>query len=392
MDSIEEFRSSVRSWLQDNAPRQDITSDIPAARAFQAALYDAGFVGINWPAEYGGAGLTDDHVQAFQEEARHYPLPSSPFGIGLGMCGPIIRELGTAEQQERYLRPLLRGDEIWCQLFSEPGAGSDVAGLQTMAVRDGDSWVINGQKVWTSRAHFADFGILLARTNREVPKHAGITMFIIDMQAPGVEVRPLVDMAGGSVFNEVFFDAVRIPLDSVVGTVDDGWNAAQLMLKFERLAIGGTPRSEQSPLSPENLARAAAKRLDGDRFGAEITRLAIENRALQALGELMSQESEAGIPVGPRGSVSKLVKAELDRKSADLAIRIAGGAVAGWLEEDTATAALVQAVNASPSSSIAGGTSEIQRNIISERVLELPRETAADRGVPFKDLRVGTQR
>lgn len=392
MDTIEEFRSRARAWLKEAAPRQDISLDIPAAKAFQAALYDAGFAGITWSQQHAGAGLTDEYARVFQEESRHYPLPVAPFGIGMGMCGPVIQELGTSEQRDRYLRPLLRGDEIWCQLFSEPGAGSDVASLQTTATRDGDSWVMNGQKVWTSRAHFADRGIVLARTNRDAPKHAGISMFIIDMHAPGVDVRPLVDMSGGTVFNEVFLDSVRIPLDSVVGTIDDGWSAAQTMLKFERLAIGGTPRSDQSRLSSQSLARMAAGGVDGDQFLPEITRVAIEEQALQALGELMRQESAAGIAVGPRGSVSKLAKAELDRRSADLAIRVAGGRAVAWLDDDADAAAFVTAVNASPSSSIAGGTSEIQRNIISERVLGLPREPAADRDVPFKDLKVGTQR
>ncbi len=215
--SVAEFRERARSWLCANAPRTNIAGDIAASKAFQAAQFDAGFVAIGWAEEHGGQGLSAEYEKAFQEESGSYILPTMPFGIGLGMCAPVLRELGTDLQRAQYLRKLFRGEEIWCQLFSEPGAGSDLASLQTSAVRDGTEWVITGQKVWTSRAQFADRGILLARSNVAVPKHQGITMFIVDMHAPGVEVRPLKDMSGGSYFNEVFFDSLRLNSEAVVG-------------------------------------------------------------------------------------------------------------------------------------------------------------------------------
>ena len=220
MSDVAEFRRRARAWLAANAPRKADADGVdaePGARgiaeqkAFQAKLYDAGFAGITWPREYGGQGLTNAEQIAFSEEARDFALPTSAFLIGLGMPGPTILELGSEEQKKRYLPKMLRGEEIWCQLFSEPAAGSDVASLTTAAVRDGDEWILNGQKVWTSGAQYSDYGAVIARTDPTVPKHAGITMFIIDMHAPGVTVRPLKVATGAAPFNEVFFDQVRLP-------------------------------------------------------------------------------------------------------------------------------------------------------------------------------------
>src|SRR6201992_1565412 len=251
--SVTDFRKRARAWLTGNAPQggggdeelEPGPADIPAQKAFQAKLYQAGYAGITWPKEYGGQGLTNAEQIAFSTEAREYSLPTSAFLIGLGMPGPTILELGTEEQKKRYLPPMLRGEEIWCQLFSEPSGGSDVAALITTAVRDGDEWVLNGQKVWTSGAQHSDYGAVIARTDPTVPKHNGITMFIIDMHAPGVTVRPLKVATGAAPFNEVFFDNVRLPADSVIGTVNDGWRAAVVMLRNERVAIGnhGAPRT-----------------------------------------------------------------------------------------------------------------------------------------------------
>ena len=232
---------------------------IAAQKAFQAKLYDAGFAGITWPREYGGQGLTNAEQIAFSQEARDYALPVGAFVIGLGMPGPTILELGTEAQKQRYLPPMLRGEEIWCQLFSEPGAGRTCASLQTSAVRDGDEWVLNGQKVWTSGAQYSDFGAIIARTDPTVPKHNGITMFIVDMHAPGVTVRPLKVATGASPFNEVFFDNVRLPADAVINKVNDGWarrrrHAAQRAGHHRHLAA---PRT--SPLAYDSLSELAAR-------------------------------------------------------------------------------------------------------------------------------------
>src|SRR5258708_15173309 len=218
--SVTDFRNRARTWLEASAPRRGGEGGEPggagiaAQQAFQAKLYDAGFAGISWPREYGGQGLTDAEQIAFGQEARDYALPVGVCFIGLGMPGPTILELGTEEQKKRYLPKMLRGEEIWCQLFSEPAAGSDVASLTTTAVRDGDGWVLNGQKVWTSGAQYSDYGAVIARTDPTVPKHNGITMFIIDMHSPGVTVLPLKVATGATPFNEVFFDQVRLPADA----------------------------------------------------------------------------------------------------------------------------------------------------------------------------------
>ncbi|MEE2059123.1 acyl-CoA dehydrogenase family protein [Rhodococcus artemisiae] len=393
MDSPEIFREQARAWLDEHAPRHEV-SDIAEAKAFQAARFDAGFGAITWPERYGGLGKTVAHEQAYAEEASRYRIPNEPFGVGMGMCGPIILQLGTDAQRDRHLRKLLRGDEIWCQLFSEPGAGSDVAGLQTRAVHDDEGWLISGQKVWTSRAQFADFGILLARTDPTVPKHQGITMFIVDMHADGVDVRPLKDMSGGAYFNEVYFDSVRVRDDVVVGQVNDGWNAAVAMLRFERIAIGTSLKAKANPLSGEKLAELARTcgKIGDPRLRSELASHVIEERATRAFGALLQDMKKSGVDPGALGSVAKLAGGELARRASDLAVRIGGLQSAGWLDGDRESAELSRAIDATPSSSIAGGTNEIQRNIIGERVLGLPKDPSADRGVPFRDLKVGTRR
>src|ERR1700685_1874715 len=265
--SVAEFRRRARSWLEANAPGRPEadTADgeargagVGAQKACQAKLCDAGFAGITWPEQYGGQGLTNAEQIAFSEEARTCTLPVSAFVIGLGMPGPTILELGTEAQKKRYLPKLLRGEEIWCQLFSEPSAGSDVASLITTAVRDGDEWVLNGQKVWTSGAQHSDFGAVIARTDPTVPKHNGITMFIIDMHTPGVTVRPLKVATGASPFNEVFFDNVRLPADAVINKVNNGWAAAVVMLRNERVTIGTAAPARTSPLALDSLTKLAA--------------------------------------------------------------------------------------------------------------------------------------
>jgi alkylation response protein AidB-like acyl-CoA dehydrogenase len=399
MSELADFRNRARAWLEEHAPRRGDgeaaepgRADIPAQKAFQARLYDAGFAGITWPREYGGQGLTNAEQIAFSAEAREFALPTGAFLIGLGMPGPTILELGTEEQKKRYLPPMLRGEEIWCQLFSEPSGGSDVAALITTAVRDGDEWVLNGQKVWTSGAQHSDYGAVIARTDPSVPKHNGITMFIIDMHAPGVTVRPLKVATGASPFNEVFFDNVRLPADSVIGTVNDGWRAAVVMLRNERVTIGtnGPPRT--SPLSYDSLSGLAG-RLGRDSDQGLTRRLAelyVHERSAQLFGQLLREEAMAGRDPGPRGSVAKLAGAELSLFASGVAADVLGPAAAGSDQADVQE--VLTAMIASPAGSIAGGTNEIQRNIIGERVLGLPKDPGVDRTIPFNQLRVGTLR
>jgi alkylation response protein AidB-like acyl-CoA dehydrogenase len=396
--SVADFRNRARAWLAENAPRRAAADDesagparagIASQKAFQARLYDAGFVGLTWPAEYGGQGLTIAEQLAFGQEARDYALPVGVFFIGIGMPGPTILELGTEEQKRRYLPKMLRGEEIWCQLFSEPAAGSDVASLTTTAVRDGDGWVLNGQKVWTSGAQYSDYGAVIARTDASVPKHNGITMFIVDMHAPGVTVRPLKVATGATPFNEVFFDQVRLPSDAVIGEVNDGWRAAVVMLRNERVNIGtmGAPRT--SPLSYHSLSSLAAKQGNAA-VSSRLAELYVRERSVQLFGQLLREEAMSGRDPGARGSVAKLAGAELASFASLVAAEVLGPAVAAS-DSDEVWEVLNTALSA-PGSSIAGGTNEIQRNIIGERVLGLPKDPGVDRSTPFNQLRVGTMR
>ncbi|MCO1658601.1 acyl-CoA dehydrogenase family protein [Pseudonocardia humida] len=392
-----EYRSRVREWLAANVPPP--TAGLPpadylrVAKEYQAALFAAGFAGITWPKEVGGQGLGPAEQQVFAEEAAELDLPTYPLLIGMGMCGPTLVDLGTPEQKQRYLPPLLRGDEVWCQLFSEPGAGSDVASLQTRAERTDDGWVLNGQKVWTTNAQWADYGAVLARTDPDQVKHAGITMFILDMHAPGVTVRPLRDMSGKSPFNEVYLDDVHLPADAVIGEVGRGWQAAVTMLGHERVSIGASRPSRSSALGFEAVL-ALARREGATADPAQRERLAelyAHERALELLNARMRQETQAGHPPGARGSVAKLAAAVQLRRAIAVAGELAGADVVAWDPEDGHGADLARGINSAPASSIAGGTNEVQHNIIGERILGLPKEPQVDRDVPFRQLRVGTQ-
>jgi alkylation response protein AidB-like acyl-CoA dehydrogenase len=399
-ETPERFGARAGAWLAEQLPEgigfepRTPHEELAHSRSFQAALYDAGFAGITWPAEYGGRGLGQVHQQAFNDAVRDFSPPVGPFIVGLGMCGPTLADLGTEAQKQRYLRPLLRGEEIWCQLFSEPGAGSDVASLQSRAVRDGDGWVLDGQKVWTTGAQASDFGAILVRTDPDVPKHQGLTMFVLDMRAPGVTVRPLRDMTGRSVFNEVYLDGVRLPADSDIGEVDQGWAPAVTMLGHERVFIGGLASRRSDALSFTALAELAAERGTArDPVVRErLARLYAQQRALSLFTHRMRQEADAGRPPGARGSVAKLVGALNDALAVEISGDVTGPTALAWGGADTGASDRALAVNGAPSSSIAGGTNEIQRNIIGERVLGLPREPSVDRGVPFRELRVGTQK
>lgn len=400
MSELSDFRDRARTWLEQNAPHRGDDSglgepgraDIGAQKAFQARLYDAGFAGITWPKEYGGQGLTNAEQIAFTEVARDFALPVGAFVIGLGMPGPTILELGTEEQKKRYLPKLLRGEEIWCQLFSEPSGGSDVAALTTTAVRDGGEWVLNGQKVWTSGAQYSDYGAVIARTDPTVPKHDGITMFIVDMHAPGVTVRPLKVATGAAPFNEVFFDQVRLPADAVIGAVNDGWHAAVVMLRNERVTIGTMAVPRTSPLSHDSLSGLAARLGTGADAGLrrKLAELYARERSVRLFGQLLREEAMAGRDPGPRGSVAKLAGAELGIFASLVAAEVLGPAAAASDGEDVK--AVLNAMISAPGGSIAGGTNEIQRNIIGERVLGLPKDPGVDRSTPFNQLRVGTLR
>jgi alkylation response protein AidB-like acyl-CoA dehydrogenase len=385
---LAEYRRAAREWLRDNVPADDQSGPDAVARAreFMAKLYDAGYSGITWPKQWGGQGLTQAEERAFAAEARDHTLPTYVFSIGLGMTGPTLVDRGTDAQRERFVRPLLRGEEIWCQLFSEPGAGSDVASLQTRAVRDGDTWVVNGQKVWTSVAHHADWGLLLARTDVDVPKHRGLTMFVVDMHHPGVTVRPLKDMSGRANFNEIFFDNVTIPDEHRIGEVNDGWSVAVTTLLHERLSISagvGMGGQKDNPATFEALRESVDT---GDPIVRDqLVELHIRSRALALFNQRLAQETRAGIFPGARGSAAKLLLAELTLFQADLATQLVGP------ESVVGDHPLSRAISMAPGMALGGGTNEIMRNIVGDRVLGLPPEPRVDKTVPFKDLKVGTQ-
>jgi len=391
---IDAFRVEVRRWLEGNVPRRsgddnpaaifvdrpDEAAHVALARQWQGRLAGAGWAGITWPVEYGGRGLGPIHQIVWIQEAAGYDLPVEIFGIGIGMAGPTILSWGTDEQRDRWLRPMLSGDEIWCQLFSEPGAGSDVASVQTRAVRDGDEWIVNGQKVWTSGAQFSKWGMLLARTDPDVPKHSGLTYFGIDMEQPGVEVRPLRQMTGGSSFNEVYLTDARVPNANAVGGAGMGWSVALTTLMNERTSIGalgglaGSSGGDALGRLLDEVASASGRQpVDGvarDRL-VDIT---IRTKVLEYhAGRIIAKLAQGEIPTA-EGSVAKLVLTDLLDRLANFGVGVQGprGMLAGPDALTGGTWAL--AFLGYPGVKLAGGSDEIMRNIIGERVLDLPRE------------------
>jgi alkylation response protein AidB-like acyl-CoA dehydrogenase len=396
--AFEEFRDRAHAWLARAAPehgwmkneagrrRVSDASDVARAKECQRLLYENGFAGISWPAEYGGQSLGLREQIAFNVASLQYDLPLSLYTIGLGMCGPTILAVGTEEQKQRYVPPMLTGEEVWCQLFSEPGAGSDVAGLSTRAVLDGEDWVVNGQKIWTSGAHNSDYGILIARTDPDMPKHRGITMFIVDLRSPGVTLRPIHQIDGGAHFNEVFFDDVRIPQANVLGGVGMGWQAATTTLANERVSLGAVRAMDDVPSADSLIGRARdLGRASDPALRQELAQLWIAERLVGLLGSRITSAILRGATPGPEGSVAKLVRTDHARASARLGAGLAGPSATAW-PPGSAAGRWAQTLLYVPSLSIAGGTDEVLRNIIGERVLGLPKEPQVDRDVPFREL------
>jgi alkylation response protein AidB-like acyl-CoA dehydrogenase len=405
MITVEEFRERARRWVRETG--RDLVAEtageepgseehaVRRAQRFQQALANAGLVGATTPKRHGGQGLTDEHRQALDEELAAVGVPSSGvFNIGVGMCVPTILEHGTESQRELYLPALLEGRELWCQLFSEPGAGSDLAGVQTRAVRDGNGWLLNGQKVWTSGAHFADFGMAVTRTDPSVPKHRGITVFLVDMTLPGVTTRPIRQINGDADFNEVFLDDVRVPDEAVLGEVGGGWAVVRTMLMNERVSIGAADSGPQPGVGDiaEFVAAARARGRSTDHATRQrVAELHVRQLVHRSIGWRVRRALDAGDEPGPEGSVAKLSDALLADLVADVSIDVAGPAGVAWSDEDPMRDRWARNVLVAPAAAIAGGTDQVQRNIIGERVLGLPREPAADRDVPFNELRIGTQ-
>ncbi len=396
-ETVEVFRSRAREWLAEHAG--ELTDVEGRERGFSrralTLLYDAGLGGVAWPTEYGGLGLTPAHQDALTAELRTYPNVLAGDLVTLGICAPTLLDFGSEEQKHHHIPRMLRGDEGWTQLLSEPGAGSDLAGLQTRAVRDGDEWVVNGQKVWTSAAQWCDYALMIGRTDPDLPKHQGLSMFIVDLKADGVTIRPLRQMTGAADFNEVFLDDVRLPVDALVGAENDGWRALLRMLMHERMAIGaGTGGSRMGRDMFEEL-RGLARDKNVDHLAGvrrALLELYVQERILGLMGQRMRDALAQGREPGPEGSVAKIANAVLSRTAANTGMLIGGAAALAWETGDGRGSQLADACLFSPMTAIAGGTTEIQRNTIGERVLGLPKEPQVDRDVAFKDVLQNPQR
>ena len=370
------FRAEARAFLAETLPRKGTpvnshASGVTRAKEYQRRLADAGYAGITWPEEYGGRGLPGRFQRLFDQEAAAFQTPPKALEIGLGMCGPTILVHGTEEQKRAILPPLLRGEQVWCELFSEPGAGSDLASVQTRAVLDGDVWVVDGQKVWTSGAQHSDVAACLTRTDPDRPKHEGTTMLLVDMHAPGITVRPLRQMTGDAHFNEVFLDGVNVAGANVLGAVNDGWRVTRTMLAFERRALaamgsGGSGGGGSKALIAEASARGILARPE---VRQRIADLRIRQLVLRYLAAHLKARRSTGAE-----ALLKLALAQLVQDSASAAVAIAGPAALAWQPDDAKGGRWCAQLLNSPSASIGGGTNEVVRNLIAERVLGLPRE------------------
>jgi len=390
------FRADARTWLDDHAERRSNRSPAQRSRwrdpspeaqaahaaacqAWQRTLFEGGWAGITWPQTYGGRGGTSMQQVIFGQEQSQFEVSTGALTVGLSMVGPTLITWGSEEQKQRFLGPMLRGDEVWCQLFSEPAAGSDLASLTTRAELDGDSWAVNGQKVWTSLAHQSDWGILLVRTNRDAPKRYGISYMLVDLNSSGVEIRPLRQIDGVAHFNEVFLTDVRIPVDQVVGKIDNGWKVAQTTLQSERVAIGGG-----EGLRFDDLRVLSARAAGSLRFRQEIAAAYIRLELLRYLGLRAQTALSHGRLPGPESSVMKLAYSRHVAATADLLMALQGPAGMLGVNGAPDEGFWQQQFLSQWSIRIGGGTDQIQRNILGERVLGLPRDPMTEAISPSK--------
>jgi alkylation response protein AidB-like acyl-CoA dehydrogenase len=410
------LREQTTAWLRANLPagwmdaiddddreawtklRADIDYD-----AWCTKLGESGYATPTWPAEYGvGLSLPPNQAKFVNEVLNKYKVPR-PFNIiGIGMGGPTLIQWGTEEQRKHLLRGLATNEEIWCQLFSEPGAGSDVAGLSTRAMRDGDEWIVTGQKVWTTLAHMARWGMLIARTNPDVPKHKGLTYFILDMQAPGVEVRPLVQITGDAEFNEVFMEGVRIPDSMRVGPEGEGWRVAITTLMNERVALSGAGSLSGDAVGGSAIDKLIARHSPATdpRHRQQLAQLYIEGQLIKLTNQRAADKRKQGAEAGPEGSITKLMQAEYNQRLQEVAVELEGAGSMAWegkpLGRDGALGFLsdvadndrdiVRGFLRAQANTIEGGTSNVMRNILGERVLGLPKEPDNSRELPWKDV------
>ena len=395
--------ATLREDLGSSEKLTDDAGSVETCKKWQARKADAGWACISWPKKYGGRGASPIESVIWEQEESKFDLPPNVFHVAQGQAGPMLMAHGTVEQKERWLPKMIGGKEVWCQLFSEPDAGSDLAGLRTRADRDGDEWIVNGQKTWASLSKESDWGILIARSNPAVPKHAGLTYFVLDMKAPGIEHRPVKQITSGSDFCEVFFDDVRIPDEHRISEAGNGWAVAISTLTAERAAVsgGGTPGpgGERLPdlLDLIRLARTLPSTgrksaIDDAAVREKLADYYIRWKGLQYNSYRSITALSRGQAVGPEASIGKLVEGKMQQEIASLALDLLGEG--GTIADEDAAADVAEWQNlylVAPAIRIAGGTDEILRNIIAERILRLPPEPRVDKEIPFNDVRSGVR-
>ena len=394
-----EFRREVQLWLEQQAKEYDLSNhgelnleqQLELGRAFQARKAERGYAKVTWPQELGGMGGTPMQAVIYDQEEEKYDFPTVFFAISLGMPIPVVRRFATDEQKQRYLKPALSGEEIWCQLFSEPAAGSDLGGIRLRAVRDGDDWVLNGQKIWTSWAHISDFGVIITRTDPTVPKHKGMTYFFLDMKLPGIEVRPIKQAAGGGEFCEVFFTDVRIPDAARLGEINGGWQVAIATLMEERFAVteasGGASSLEDTVRFLQREFDDGVSGLNDPAVRDKVAEWYVAESGINNFyARLLTGLSHGQLP-GPEAALSKLVIARKMQTQSAYMMDICGPAGAVYPDHSVSRAtdhrmAWLDAAGYR----IAGGTDEILRNTIAERVLGLPSDIRVDKNIPFDEM------
>jgi alkylation response protein AidB-like acyl-CoA dehydrogenase len=386
-DVLAAFRDRVDQVLRHSVhtlePGADLGTTVTSARRLQGDLAAAGLAGLTYPTSVGGAGLPADYQHAFDDVVRRYAVDNIPLLVTLGMCVPTLMKWGSDDQRSRHVDRMLSGQEMWCQLFSEASAGSDLGGLSTVAHPVDDGWVLDGQKVWCSFAQQSEFGLCIARTESSVSKHAGLSAFIVDMSALGVEVRPIRQMTGATDFNEVFFSGVELAGDALLGRPGDGWQVALDVLGFERLQIASRIRPLLAGHADRAIATARARKLNASgEVRQRLVELVIAERILSWIAnQVEANLADGGVP-GAEASVLKLGVSQLASRSASLAMRLAGPSSIAWEGDDGPLAfSLLDATKLS----IAGGTSEVQRNIVAERLLGLPRDPSPSRAVQLEN-------
>jgi len=404
------FRAEARAWISANAPTYlapyltrsgfGTTNTGPynlleEARQWQRRKAEAGWACLTWPKAYGGRGVTPIENVIWSQEEGLYSKLSGVFIIGHGMCAPTLMGYASEEQKARYLPKMAAGEEIWCQLFSEPHGGSDLAGLRTRAERQGDEWVINGQKIWTSGAQHSDFGILITRTDPTVAKHKGLTMFFLNMRSPGVDIRPIKQANGQSEFNEVYFDNVRIPDAQRLGAVGEGWRVSLTTLMNERLAIGGGIATGYPELKElvDALPLGDRRAIEDPAVRSKLAEWHVKASGLRNTASRLLTALSKGETPGPEASIGKLVAGTMMQDIAKFALDLQGLAGALTDPDQAEGSGRFQAMLLrSPAVRIEGGTDQILRNIIAERVLGLPEDMRADKGIPFNEIPTGTSR